>query len=1314
MPQALMVAAAKTLMAVGVKAGIAKAVASFVVTQTAISVAAHAASRVLGRRSGGSATLQERQASVINVQIGEVPREAVFGTTTTGGSLVDAFSYGGQYGTDTFAQCIALADHEISRVVGFYVDDQYVTWAANGVQAGFNGKLSLLFQNASEAGHAPPSVALANGWSTSDVGRGVARVWVFVTADEQVWSQGFPRFRWVLEGAKVYDPRRDANLGYSGADPCDFGDPSTWVVSQNPILLDYAYRRGIYVTGRHQQAGQLLVGRGLSALEAPPAAIIAAANVCDEVMGPAALRYRAAGVIRADQPFVEAAEMFAAACAGVIVQREGGVEIEPGQAKAAVVTITDDDLVVGEAVSFSSFLPDTEGGRINTVVPRYVSPDQGWKDHAGPVRRSQDDITADGGPREATLALALVTDSDQADRSAEIARRLYRLERRATIVLPPRFAYLEEGDWIAWTSARHGGATVRYRIESWSMGEDWRMRLTLREIAASVFGEADPIADQAIPAPPPVPADALALADVTVQAITLAGETSTLPAVRFSWSTPVDPAILAIRAEIRVTGETEIATARTEAVGEGVLVVTNGVAPGQSQQGRLMPIGHPSRPVVPGAWVAVSTAEAVAAIAPDVRADIDAAIAAAEAEAAAAQAEAAAALAGLAAEITRATSAEGTISSSVAALSGTVNSNFTTLSNADAGLAAQIATTNSTLNGFASSTNSTLASLAAADAALAGRTTTLEALAVSVPNLLSNSDASQGLRHWEQTQGFNAILDPNVGTYFGIWSTADNRFLISDLIPCSPNSAYRFSFEGDAGAGATGCFVWVAEFSNGVRLPDQDLKGQTDFWGAGWFNSRKTGAPFTTGPNSNGFKVVVFKAASAPYCNISRIMLHAGHSPARWSNDRAPADLSARIVTEEAVRASADAALSSRTTTVEAQVALRANLCPNGGMENGLVGLTSNAAMVLGTNVFGRSVELVPAGSGTYAISWPAAPIFPGFAYTVSGDAKLFASGGVVYFDMLFTDANGNVLLDSVGATRGIGDYTDDPARRQQMASWAVAPAGSAFVVARCVFEGVVNPTAMGARRVKVEQGTTPATAYTPEGGVNLLSARVSTSEGAITSLQGRTQAWWQNSTQAGEASTLIRAQSDAAAGSSIMMVADKLGIATSVGGVVKELARFEADKIRFGTDVAIAGNLLVDGQVTTPKMANGSITKISVFSLGWQLIGNGSEQTALLQTITMDYPGVIIVMATGRHSYTQSTPQGWHLNTTVLPTQGGSTLPGLIAGAAGQGFGTDSIATSGFANVAAGQYDVTMGWLGAVSIIRLASLNIVVMQVYK
>ena len=122
------------------------------------------------------------------------------------------------------------------------------------------------------------------------------------------------------------------------------------------------------------------------------------------------------------------------------------------------------------------------------------------------------------------------------------------------------------------------------------------------------------MADQAVPAPPPVAVDALSLDGVTVEAITLAGETSTLPAVRFAWETPVDPAILAIRAEIRVTGETEISTARTEAVGEGVLVVTNGVAPGQSLQGRLVPIGHPSRPVVPSSWVTISTAEIGAAI----------------------------------------------------------------------------------------------------------------------------------------------------------------------------------------------------------------------------------------------------------------------------------------------------------------------------------------------------------------------------------------------------------------------------------------------------------------------------------------------------------------------------------------------------------------------------------------------------------------------------------------------------------------------------------------------------------------------------
>lgn len=586
--------------------GTAAAVATFIVNGVFSTAFSWAAGKLLGKSKG---SVQERQASVTTLSLGEVPREALIGEAVTGGSLIDAFNHGGRYGTDYVTRCIALTDHVVDALVGYYIDDQYFAFTANGVQAGFSGALDIEFVNATQAGAAPPArflTASAGSWAASDVLASITHVWFSYKCDEAVWPQGHPQVRFLLRGLKVYDPRKDAALGYSGAGPQTWADPSTHTFSRNAALLRYAFARGIYATGRQGQPEHLLIGRGLSAEEAPPESVIAAANLCDETVGGAA-RYTANGVIRASEDFILVEEMFAAAMAGVIVQREGGVEIEPGQAKAAVVTITDADLVAGEPVTFSEFLPDGDGGRVNTVIPRYVEPAQNWKDHSGPVRRNQTDIATDRGPREITLPLMLVTAGAQADRCAEITRRLGRLERRTTIVLPPEYGRLEEGDWIAWTSARRfAGGTVRWRIESWTLDEKWRMRLSLREIASSVFTDPTALTDGSDPPTDPGDLAALDLQGVTAQVVLLSGSGSAVPAVRFTWSA-VDPGVIAIRAEVRRDGETVAAPTRTDEVSAGTMTVTNGVGPDQAIQVRLVPITRLSRPVTPSAWVSLTT-----------------------------------------------------------------------------------------------------------------------------------------------------------------------------------------------------------------------------------------------------------------------------------------------------------------------------------------------------------------------------------------------------------------------------------------------------------------------------------------------------------------------------------------------------------------------------------------------------------------------------------------------------------------------------------------------------------------------------------
>jgi hypothetical protein len=479
---------------------LAIAVTTFVLT-TVASVAISFAMRAL---FGPKSNAQDRQASIATIDIGETPREALLGEVATGGSLSDGFNYGGTDGTDWEVLVIVVADHRCHSLTGYYVGDVYVPFAGDGPQPGYSGQLEVYWLEGTEYQTMPSVVTTYGLWDQSDNLAGCACVVVAYKADKPdaknpVWTAGRPTFLWVVKGKLCYIPRKDSSVG--GAGNHRWNDPSTWEWTDNLIDCRYNWVRGIYACDRIDQPSMLLVGRGLTDVEAPPERTFAYANTCDEPVplksGGTEPRYRSNLVVKTSDKYIETEEMFAAACSGIIIQREGGVEIEPGSARSVVAEITDDDLIVGEKVTYNPFKPDTQ--RINTVIPRYIEPSQKWADHGAPVRRVIADLIADEGPREDTLTLTAVTSNTQAQRCGEIKRRLDRLEQSATKTLGPRFAFLEEGDWIAWTSRRYlRGQRVVFRIASYSLVESWRNTIATEEIVARCFDWNPPV-DEALP-----------------------------------------------------------------------------------------------------------------------------------------------------------------------------------------------------------------------------------------------------------------------------------------------------------------------------------------------------------------------------------------------------------------------------------------------------------------------------------------------------------------------------------------------------------------------------------------------------------------------------------------------------------------------------------------------------------------------------------------------------------------------------------------------------------------------------------------------
>jgi hypothetical protein len=146
----------------------------------------------------------------------------------------------------------------------------------------------------------------------------------------------------------------------------------------------------------------------------------------------------------------------------------------------------------------------------------------------------------------------------QAARVAEIVRRLGRLFGRDDVTLPPRFSYVEEGDWITGQSDRHyGGATKTFRVEAWGSDEGLHHQLTLREISAAAFADVAPPPDNAIAVQQPGPgglnapgADAWTLTGSAVE-----GVSGSIPVLKVTGAID-STAAQQIRVDYRLFGET--------------------------------------------------------------------------------------------------------------------------------------------------------------------------------------------------------------------------------------------------------------------------------------------------------------------------------------------------------------------------------------------------------------------------------------------------------------------------------------------------------------------------------------------------------------------------------------------------------------------------------------------------------------------------------------------------------------------------------------------------------------------------------------
>lgn len=463
----------------------------------------------------------------------DVPRKLVIGKRMAAGSVADRIAFDSVDGDkfDTHALVIALADHRVSRLLNVYADGRQVHGAlAHGTRTAITefdqddvggavgrNRVWMTFYDGRKSLPAFPYLITKSGganvlggeWTSAHRGENIAYIVVEMKYDDDGGITQYPNFMFEMEGAMLYDRRKDSTAGGSGSHRLT--DSNTWEYSDNPAVAADHYMLGV----RHS-SGKIIFGPpNLTADDVPYDDFEARADLCDETVSTnsgSQKRYRFNGVISADEPYDQVIGRFATQMAMEPVDIDGRVGFVGGEVRTPVLTLHDGDLSADSESGYDE--KKSYADLVTAIEGRFVDPDNLYQPVDFPRIENPDFTDADGEQKTQSLDLVDETDVERAQRLATL--RLNR-ERRQAVLSETYLASapvggqtplkLLPGDWFTRKSDIYGFD---------SAGKDFEVIRTVydavRRTVTVISREVDPsdlawTATDAVDPDPPPPSD---------------------------------------------------------------------------------------------------------------------------------------------------------------------------------------------------------------------------------------------------------------------------------------------------------------------------------------------------------------------------------------------------------------------------------------------------------------------------------------------------------------------------------------------------------------------------------------------------------------------------------------------------------------------------------------------------------------------------------------------------------------------------------------------------------------------------------------
>lgn len=444
----------------------------------------------------------------------QMPRQIALGRCATGGSLVAAWTYTNPAEPDSpnkyLIRVIALSDYPTNRLLNVWEGTEQLTFATdlNADPVASSGPIECL-QHRNKDGAAcmwikyvkgsftpTPNYALVAGpgspWTNDHLGVGISYVWVQYAWDADAFPNGEPALTFELEGAPVYDNRKDGSLpARTGSHR--LSNPLTWEYTDNTAANIAQVLRGFHVNNK------LIIGAQAEIEDLPDSMLVAALNTCDQnvdTLDGTEKRYRCGMMISADQTVESILEDLQIAMDGNIYDRAGEVTILPGGTRTPVMDLTDSDVIWTDEKSWQ---PKAElDNMYNFMTGTFVSPVDGFIEKPLPPLKNDSWQAQDGGERlTKSVSMKAVWSFSQGQRTLSRIHKASRFQGIITVMFPFWCAELEQGDWLTFTSPRWDMEEKTFEVATIALTPDLRWAIIGKEVSASI-DEWDPV-DEEVP-----------------------------------------------------------------------------------------------------------------------------------------------------------------------------------------------------------------------------------------------------------------------------------------------------------------------------------------------------------------------------------------------------------------------------------------------------------------------------------------------------------------------------------------------------------------------------------------------------------------------------------------------------------------------------------------------------------------------------------------------------------------------------------------------------------------------------------------------